>query len=933
MRYVAPLLCSSLTVFMSADAAYAQSVRIAVVLDELVDGAPRPSSDVEAAVIDQLTKEQGIIVIDPEQARKVRLATRGSSLLEAEVRDLVTALDADYLLVGEIRFEPNETKDLGFEVHSFTARGRTKLIAVDSAQILGAPRPGGNAFHPSSREAAIARTATDCGEELASSILRLVRAREPRRVELVVDLSSPVDPKTVFETVDCLSTEMAAPARLLVQHERGFQVELQADDGAEALARKFGSGGLCGLAVRAVSKHALRAGFVPRIRTPVVGVRFEANDDVRGRDAWMQDEIPRMLLAEISDLHFTQVDPDLDIEAALPGRRRGTLGLVGSVLRRGDRLEVSARVLALFRDEAIWAETASCRDDDWSQCVGQLRQAISSQLLDRVLASRHLIPVGKDVAVGQRREVLSMSAPVVPDLYPARLAVYDDNPVGTIALTNRSDESVTEVSVFASLERLSKEAPIAVDAASLQPDQTVEVPFQLALDVVRLRDHVENATRILSLRVEYRVGEFKYDQRKTVPVMVYGRNALDWREPRSAAAFVTADSSELVDAAVQIRRGLPDYRRSEPLAMPIALFEALRNLRYAPDRANPYRPDELDDVQFPVETLSFGGGDCDDLAVVYAALLEASGIAALLIQTPGHVLVGVETDVPASNWRVLAADSSLVVAHAGRAWVPVETTKLGGEFSDAWAAGASEIRALASSGGAPMITEIREAWRHFPPAPIYPRADRVELAPVDPRRVIAELERARTAREGELSSTLDALNTSDDPLQLNRLGVILVQLDRLDEARDAFARSAEIRATTAVLNNQGNLDLLDGQAARALKRYEAALTSSPERIEVRLNAVLASHYLASSDPSYAEKRALHVAEAVRADPGRLQAFLRRLPGGELTGSDAATSSPRLSGLASIIQRELESKGHRVGRTVARSSAGGGLQRHLNWLES
>jgi hypothetical protein len=52
----------------------------------------------------------------------------------------------------------------------------------------------------------------------------------------------------------------------------------------------------------------------------------------------------------------------------------------------------------------------------------------------------------------------------------------------------------------------------------------------------------------------------------------------------------------------------------------------------------------IDYIQTPSETLSLKGGDCDDLAVLYASALESVGVGTALVHVPGHVFVAFEVD-------------------------------------------------------------------------------------------------------------------------------------------------------------------------------------------------------------------------------------------------------------------------------------------------
>ena len=129
------------------------------------------------------------------------------------------------------------------------------------------------------------------------------------------------------------------------------------------------------------------------------------------------------------------------------------------------------------------------------------------------------------------------------------------------------------------------------------------------------------------------------------------------------------------------------------------LFDTLRamRLRYRSDPNIPFYRD--DRVQYPAETLQLGGGDCDDLVVLYASLLESVGIATAFVQVRdpeaelAHLYLLFDAGVgPADGHRVSANPKRYVLRENGdgraKIWIPVETTRVGEDFEQAWSAGA-----------------------------------------------------------------------------------------------------------------------------------------------------------------------------------------------------------------------------------------------------
>lgn len=78
----------------------------------------------------------------------------------------------------------------------------------------------------------------------------------------------------------------------------------------------------------------------------------------------------------------------------------------------------------------------------------------------------------------------------------------------------------------------------------------------------------------------------------------------------------------------------------------MGLFESLRlvGLKYSPDPSTPYAAyhkdlAKVDYLQYPYQTLSYKGGDSDDLAVLYAAILESVDVPSALIPLDDEMLV------------------------------------------------------------------------------------------------------------------------------------------------------------------------------------------------------------------------------------------------------------------------------------------------------
>jgi len=120
------------------------------------------------------------------------------------------------------------------------------------------------------------------------------------------------------------------------------------------------------------------------------------------------------------------------------------------------------------------------------------------------------------------------------------------------------------------------------------------------------------------------------------------------------------------------------------------LFDTMiaSQLKYIPDPNNPFsqmqNKQALDHLKYPRETLLQGGGDCDDLAVLYCSLLEAVGIKTKLVDVPQHLFMMFDTAIPPERGYKLSTDKNMYVVDNNSIWIPVEVTELEKGFIEAW---------------------------------------------------------------------------------------------------------------------------------------------------------------------------------------------------------------------------------------------------------
>ena len=338
-------------------------------------------------------------------------------------------------------------------------------------------------------------------------------------------------------------------------------------------------------------------------------------------------------------------------------------------------------------------------------------------------------------------------------------------------------------------------------------------------------------------------------------VYVAGKGKLSWNIPGMAAAFVTPD-----DLAVSgMARGLVQrydellsskFNRSN-IGKAVLLFDAMGVYRisYQADQKTPFAnvSDDktiFDTVQYPSELLhkpegtATKVGDCDDLTVLYASLLENLSIDTAFLEAndpgKGHIYLMFDSGVPTDQAEdhFTAAE---YVEWEGRIWIPVETTMFGFTFADAWRSGVSEYKRLKASK---LIEEVNVwHWRQtYKPAVL--SAIAIELPPAAAIDNLLSRDVVYFDQHTD-QIALGNVTSLDTPTGAYDAGAAYLRANHLEKARDMFDLTLGMNADHAgALNAQGVILVKRGQYEEALEWFSRSLQLVDDN-GVRINIALA----------------------------------------------------------------------------------------------
>jgi tetratricopeptide (TPR) repeat protein len=494
---------------------------------------------------------------------------------------------------------------------------------------------------------------------------------------------------------------------------------------------------------------------------------------------------------------------------------------------------------------------------DSSPLLSTLSVGISADINLGVLGAR---------STGFKYEELG-SSPV----FPIEYASYAKSPVAKVRITNTEQAEIRNVRVSFTVGDYSAEAASCASIPWIGRGQSVEVPL-LAVFNTNILSLTDSTKMQGTLRIDYELLGVAQTRSRSETLSFNHRNALTWSDPAILGAFVSQNDPAVLDLSKYVSGLVRDRLRPDldkPLQFGMGLFEALRllGLKCAPDPSTPYAEwhrdaAKVDYLQYPYQTLSYKGGDSDDMAVLYAAALESVDVKSALILLDDEVLVAIRLDLSEARARSSFLNAADLVYIDGVAWLPIEVSRVREGFIYAWQGGAAAWRAAQSAGKARFLPTAT-AWASHPPIgltgidyrPPRPESEQLDLAFENAMgRFIA---REAEPRARQLIAEMGSQGTGK---QYNGLGILYARYGLFDKARAAFQKSVDLAYAPAV-TNLANVAFLLKDFEAAIQYYEAALRLQPENKTALIGLARAKYEV----DAYAEADVLY-GKVVQADP-------------------------------------------------------------------
>lgn len=308
--------------------------------------------------------------------------------------------------------------------------------------------------------------------------------------------------------------------------------------------------------------------------------------------------------------------------------------------------------------------------------------------------------VTMNVSLGRTRETVAKieHVRILNEVFPSSYQVHAYRPLGKAVVRNVSDGTI-EARVGFFLKAF-MDKPTESKPHIIPPKSELEIPFYAVFN--------EAIQRVSSMVL--RPGDVYvkaspvngYDDTFQTQLIIRGRNEWDG-DVSSLRHFVTPDDPDVMQFTRTVLYGFRDSLSRVPGELSKFVSTAILFNAFAGRLVYVHDPrTSKDRVQFPSETLSLRGGDCDDMSVGIAAMLISTGVSAAFVDVippdrprEGHVFLLVDTGVEAGQAALVSDNPKRYVIRKNEAgketvWIPLETTVVTEGFERAWEVAADE---------------------------------------------------------------------------------------------------------------------------------------------------------------------------------------------------------------------------------------------------
>jgi len=439
-------------------------------------------------------------------------------------------------------------------------------------------------------------------------------------------------------------------------------------------------------------------------------------------------------------------------------------------------------------------------------------------------------------------------------IFPIFYSYYADNSFGEAVIANNSNTSVKKLKVSVFIPKYMDQPMVTSEISELRGGEKKAIPLY-ALFNDSILNVTEGSKVSMELILNYEFAGKQVADKQVETVEILYRNAMVWDDDRKAASFVTAKDPNVLRFAKNVTatvRNISNNAINKNFRTALGLFESLGEygMEYVIDPNSSYRELSkntmaLDYLQFPAQSLTYKAGDCDDLSILYTALLESVGIQTAFITIPGHIYMAFSLGLSEKDSVKLFTNSDNLIFMNNAAWIPVEITLVQEGFVKAWRVGAKEWRDNFSKNKAKFYP-MNKSWAVY--APVGSPSDETDINLPDMASLgavyKAEMKRFVTSEiQQKVEYLKSKIKTASKPEKYrNSLGVLYARYGFLNKAIEELEAGSNNSYTPAMVN-LANVYFIQGRYKDALGYYKMASRRSPGSLPVLVGLARTNYQL------------------------------------------------------------------------------------------
>jgi hypothetical protein len=409
------------------------------------------------------------------------------------------------------------------------------------------------------------------------------------------------------------------------------------------------------------------------------------------------------------------------------------------------------------------------------------------------------------------------------------MKAYRNNPIGTVYIKNYEGAEVRNLHVAFRAGKYTSSTFESAVIPKISKHSTKEIPLYADFSKEVL-SFVEDGKIAGEIIIDYEfLGKKKHSVQNAI-IPLFNSNAFLWFDQMGLSSFISPDTPEILEFAkyvAGIARNSFHTGMNRNLQTAAAMTEALRicGISYSNEKRTPYTTfhlsEDVDDIQYPIQTLNMSGGDYDDIGILLASCLESVGVATGYLPFDDDFIILVSTGLrPSAAESNFASKSSLLIDDEN-VYFGISMANIDKGFAKARSVAAEKIKKAVEDDNLSLeYTDVEAAWNIYEPCAYSENGAHYEK-PASQKIKESLSEAIKDYIDTDLTYVLKKAQKSGDN---NKVGLALIKMGRFSDAKAEFMKSDSVKS----MNNLANVYMLEKNYSMAAKTWEKVLKKDAE---------------------------------------------------------------------------------------------------------